>query len=272
MPARFRAMIANLGFDDSSNPWLMVPAGGSNFVLLDGTDRCTLESTAPTVATVAEGVRIGSARMIVVHGRRKGVAHIRVLDGTREVARLEVGVKSRKLVKVSFNFVKDSARHKTSRDPSQTSGWITLMNSILTPQANVKIQQQSARWVTVNQNLGDVVRFSKHLTGVSARQHEWDVVVAKGDGAADFNIFFVWEYEQDITPRTDHTDAGTLGANCIFEDDAGRQVGETLAHETGHFLGCDDTYTSGTVKNLMYGITDTRGRHITKAHANIMNP
>jgi hypothetical protein len=69
-----------------------------------------------------------------------------------------------------------------------------------------------------------------------------------------------------------NTDAGTMGANCIFEDKPGKEVGETLAHETGHFLGAADTDAVAQKPLLMYGITDHRGRRLTKADVNLMNP
>ena len=49
-----------------------------------------------------------------------------------------------------------------------------------------------------------MVRFSSHLEGppdnVAPAQHEWDDLLALADTTADFNVFFVKEYEQDNTP------------------------------------------------------------------------
>jgi len=141
-------------------------------------------------------------------------------------------------------------------------------NEILLNQANVEVIKQNARNVKINQNLGGVVRYSKHITGVAPGEHEWDIVVAKRDNAADLNIFFVWEYEQDNTPNIDNTEAGTLGNNCIFEDNISYQTHETMAHEIGHFLGVDHP-APGLDLLMSPGRTDQR---ISKAHANIMNP
>ena len=124
----------------------------------------------------------------------------------------------------------------------------------------------------VDRDLGAVVRYSSHLKGVLASEHEWGHVVAKRDTSADFNFFFVWEYEQDNSPATDNTDAGALGGTCIFEDAAGTEVAETMSHELGHYLGVGDYYTAATRNWLMYGYTDARGQHIPKDHANKMNP
>ena len=101
---------------------------------------------------------------------------------------------------------------------------------------------------------------------------EWNTVTALGDASADMNYFLVWEYEQDATPTIDDTDAGTLGGNCIFEDNAGFHVGVTMAHELGHFLGRHDHYVVARRLELMYGTTDQRGIHLTKDDVNGMNP
>jgi hypothetical protein len=147
-----------------------------------------------------------------------------------------------------------------------------MINLIYNNQANIEVTQRLARNVTVAQNLGNVVRFTTHLPGVAAAEHEWDDVIATGDASADVNIFLLWEYEQDNTPTADHTDAGHLAGNVLYEDNAGRQTGETMAHEIGHYLGVGDHYINARKRELMYGITDTRGIHLPKAHVNIMNP
>jgi hypothetical protein len=266
------------GFDAKATPpWQMVPAGGSKEVRLMFGPSLALHSTNSAIATAAESRKAHcrvtrNIRYITVKGRQKGRCFIEARDGSVAKARLEVSVKGRKVVRLAFNFVKDTGGHRTSRATASVNGYVQTMNNIYTRQANVKFTVVQTRWVTVNKNLGTVVRFSKHLAGVAAGHHEWDDVIAKRYGAADFNYFFVWEYEQDATPGTDNTDAGALGANCIFEDRAGRQIGETLAHEAGHFLGCRDYYGTGEKSLLMYGYTDTRGRKIAKAHANKMNP
>ncbi len=101
---------------------------------------------------------------------------------------------------------------------------------------------------------------------------EWNTVTALGDAGSDMNYFLVWEYEQDATPTVDNTDAGTLGGNCIFEDNAGRAIGVTMAHEMGHYLGRPDHYDNARKKDLMHGITDERGINLPKADVNGMNP
>ncbi len=267
------------GFDATATPpWQMVPVGFWREVGLSEAAGLTLASTNPAVATAefarqdpASLARAGQ-RKVIVHGHRKGTAFIEARRGSTVVCQLEVGVKASKTVKVAFNFVRDNAGHRTSRALASVDGLLRTMNSIYTPQTYIHIVKRTARWVQVNKNLGRVVRFSSHLAGVPASQHEWDDVVALRDAAAHWNVFFVWEYEQDTTPFRDDTDAGNLGGNCLFEDNAGVEVGETLAHELGHYLGVRDFYGNTQVDWLMYGYTDVRGRFIPKDHANTMNP
>lgn len=273
--AIFQELAPELGFDAGVSPaWFMVPLGGANTCKLVGGAGMTVTSVDTTVAKVVElpGTQSLPIRLLIVQGVKKGSTFLEAKRGSTLVERLEVSVKAKKTVRLGFNFVSDTGGHKTRRTKAETAGYVSVMNSIFLPQVNIEIKEHSSRDVRVPQNLRQVVRFSRHLAGVAARQHEWDAVVAMRDSSADFNIFFVWEYEQDMTPHDDHTDAGTLGGNCIFEDQAGAEVGETLAHETGHFLGCADVYAGGLVKNLMYGITDARGRKIPKTDANVMNP
>lgn len=279
MAASFFALRRLRGFDATANPpWQMVPVGFWREVGLSEAAGLTLSSTNSAVATAefarenpASLARAGN-RKVIVHGHRKGSAVIEARRRSRVVCRLEVGVKASKTVKVAFNFVRDNAGHRTSRALASVDGLVRTMNAIYTPQTYVHIVKRTARWVQVNKNLGRVVRYSAHLAGVPAAQHEWDDVIAHRDNAAHWNVFFVWEYEQDSTPFQDHTDAGNLGGNCLFEDQAGVDVGETLAHELGHYLGVGDFYNSAQTDWLMYGYTDVRGRFIPKDHANTMNP
>lgn len=279
MAASFFALHQLRGFDaTASPPWQMVPVGFWREVGLSEAAGLTLSSTNSAVATAefarenpASLARAGN-RKVIVHGHRKGSAMIEARRSSTVVCRLEVGVKESKTVKVAFNFVRDNAGHQTRRALASVDGLVRTMNAIYTPQTYIHIVKRTARWVEVNKNLGRVVRFSAHLAGVPAAQHEWDDVIAHRDNAAHWNVFFVWEYEQDSTPFQDHTDAGNLGGNCLFEDEAGLDVGETLAHELGHYLGVGDFYNSAQTGWLMYGYTDVRGRFIPKDHANTMNP
>jgi hypothetical protein len=268
MAARFEAVSADSGFDNSVNPWLMVPQGGTNSVRLVDAAGLTVSNTNPTAATFTETAAAGGVRLVQFTGRARGTTFLVVTSGAREVARLEVSVKTKKTVKLVFNYVKDNARHRTTTNPGDETAWVTAINGIMTPQANVEATSINARWVTVPRNLGRVVRWARGLRGVAAAQHEWDVVVALRDPAGDLNIFCVWEYEQDATPLRDDVDAGTLGGNTLVDDSVGQPRGETLAHELGHHLGLADASGAGSRGRLM----SPAGRHITKTEANTMNP
>ena len=262
----------------------MVPKNGDRYIILRDGVGLSLSVTIPGLVTISE-VNLNATpskgrqpsrtndRIIKIHGNTKGNTVLQAKNAAGAVVvKLELGIKDKKTTNVTFNFVKDNAGHKTTRVLSATAQLVATLNYVYNGQANIEIKQKASRWVTIAQNLGQVVRFSSHLPGVPAAQHEWSIVTASGDPTADMNIFFVWEYEQDATPLVDNTDAGTSAANCIFEDNAGVQLGESVAHEIGHFLGCGDHYILARKRELMYGYTDTRGIHIPKQDVNIMNP
>jgi len=165
---------------------------------------------------------------------------------------------------------------KTTRRITDLDPLIAKVNAILGPQANVTIMRKSAAALPVAQNLGRVVRFSRHLEGppdnVDPAQHEWDVLKALGDAAADFNVFFVVEYEDDNTPFHDDTEGGTLASDkmCIFEDEQSHGSAVALAHEAVHNLGIagHDPADNHLMATGRHGI----GRFITKDQANTINP
>ena len=273
------------GFDRYQTPrWQMVPFGGVRYAILRAGAGLTVTVVNNLLVTRTEVKLVSLSptnrqpiqandRFFKIEGKATGSTRIQAKNAAGAIAvDLEVDVKTKKTVNITFNFVKDNAGHQTTRNTANVAQWIRTLNYIYGGQTNTEIKQKLNRWVTVPQNLGTVVRFSSHIPGVPAAEHEWSAVTALGDAAADMNLFFVWEYEQDGTPHADQTDAGTLTNNCIFEDNAGAQVPETLAHEIGHYLGCGDHYLAARKRELMYGITDTRGIHIPKQDANIMNP
>jgi hypothetical protein len=281
--AEFERAFQMQGFDQyQPTRWQMIPNGGTRYMLLRDGAGLTVTSANPGVATVTEVTlaQIPTAnratiraqdRIFKIDGKSWNITTIDAKSGATLAAQLEVDIKNKKTVNIGFNFVRDNAGHRTRRVAASVTHWVAGLNYIYLGQCNIEMKAKSTRTVTAAQDLGQVVRFSSHLPGVPASQHEWSVVTALGDSAADMNIFFVWEYEQDNSPFSDNTDAGTLSNNCIFEDNAGRQIAETLAHEIGHYLGCDDHYIAGRKRELMYGITDVRGIHIPKQDANTMN-
>lgn len=295
MAAKFTSVWPYWGVDDQAtpNPWIMVPQNGLNHVLLrDGagltvrakTGSVTITEITPTnpgpsnpfsyaAVNVARRER---ARLFTIGGTVAGPATVVAVDGRgREQATLDCAIKRQKVVRAAFNFVQDNARHRTKRNVGDADGWLDTINRIFLYQANVWVRKMDARWVQVNQNLGDVVRFvSARLSrnfGIPRAEHEWDVVIAKGLAGADWNVFLVWEYEQDSTPNIDDANAGTLGSNTLCEDKVRANPAETMAHELGHVLGLDDAAGGGTGTWLMSDASRT-GNKIPKQHVNIVNP
>lgn len=266
--ANFAQLAPLIGFDsDPAPPWQMVPTGGARPVFLVNGQGLNVVSTNPRVVTVVElpMTQNISPRLITLAGVAKGNAFIEARNAAGAQARLEVDVKDKKTVRASFNYVRDNAGHTTTRAVADAGQLIRGVNDILLAQANVEMTLHTARPVTVNQNLHRVVMYARHLRNVPRIWHEWDLVTALGDSTADFNVFFVWEYEQDDSPYTDNAEAGTLGANCIFEDNTVQDAAETLAHEFGHFLGCPDVNGAGLLMS-------PAGRRVRKHEVNTMNP
>ena len=275
MNVRFEPVNKYEGFDESAAPnWQMIPKNETRQVKVFNAAGLTLAFTSPGIADFTETADPAdkTVRILTIKGKMKGRTFIEVRSGRVAVKRLEVAVKNLKEVKIAFNFIEDNAGHKTKRTSGEVAAYVTEINDIYQPQTNIKFTNYASHNIKIAKDLGKVVRFSTHLKGVPKKEHEWDLIIAKRDSKANFNIFFVWEYEQDNTPGTDDADAGTIGGNCIFEDDAGSEIGETIAHEIGHYLKRGDTYKSKNSDMLMYGYTDVRGKKITKADANAMNP
>ena len=166
---------------------------------------------------------------------------------------------------------------KTKRKIEDLDKLIAATNVILTPQANVIIKRKSAAPLPIAQDLGRVVRFvGSSLRGpphnVPAAEHEWDILKAAGDATADYNVFFVKEYEQDRSPNHDDADAAALADDkmCVFEDNLGHPASEVLAHETVHALGVHEH--SASSHYLMAKGGRGIGRFIDRAQANVINP
>lgn len=279
MAAEFVKVFTMKGFDKYATPnrWQMVPVGGKRYVALRDGKNLNVSSTVPLlkvteikqseIPTNSDKQSLqASDRIFLLEGLNKGAASVQAKNGTQLVVALDVNTKEKKKVILSFNFVRDSAGHTTNRSQASAAKWVNEMHYIYNGQANIQPTLRAARAVTVAADMGDQVMWS------AGTASEWVKVTALGDAAADMNFFMVWEYEQDTTPGIDNTDAGALGGNCIFEDAAGKQVSETMAHEMGHFLGCPDQYEVTRKRELMYGYTDVRGAHLSKIDINIMNP
>jgi hypothetical protein len=287
MAIRFTPRQVNHGFDRSTSPkWQMVPVGGTRTLTVHGAAGLVPRVVNPdpanpalTIATVAAGrdVRLTlTGGLVAGHAIVEWVPSAAFVGPATNDFSLDVSVKAEKQVQTAFHYVDDGHRQKTTRRIADLDPLIAKVNAILGPQANVTIIRKSAAALPVAQNLGDVVRFSSHLQGppdnVAPAQHEWDVLKALGDATADFNVFFVVEYEQDNTPYHDDADAGTIAADkmCIFEDNVGNDTATTFAHETVHNLGIPGHDASN--RHLMATGRNGLGRFITRDQANTINP
>lgn len=268
MATHFTEIQQNDGFDSFATPnWQMVPVGGSKMVLVWDATSLNIHSSDSGIATVRVSRFLGLTHLTIT-GVRAGNCQIRVGLGPLFDAVLDVAVKTKKTVRTAFHYVDDGRVQKTARRIADLNDLITAANRILLPQANIEISRHRAAVLPIAQNLRQVVRFSSHLPGVAARQHEWDIVTGHADRTADFNVFFVKEYEQDRTPLRDDTEAGTLGGSCIFEDNTVDPAGLVLAHELLHHLGVDHTNNR---RDLMFDGSPS-GSFIPKDHANTANP
>jgi hypothetical protein len=272
---KFMELHSNDGLDPNASPrpWLMVRHTSQKLLRLQGlparTRKVVLTPDKPNIVDVS--FANGIAR---IRGTGVGTCTVSVeIDGVIDLdSMLDVNVKAMKTVKASFYFVSDNAHHKTTRNKSIVDGLISRLNLIHLPQNNVHFTKGEVKALPIGQDLGPVVRWAKNLPGVPNSEDEWDLLVGLRDSDADWTVFFVWEYESDTTPNTDNTDAGTLNGITVFEDSAGTKIGDTLAHEAGHFLGAPDRTSEAEKGLLMFGITDRRGTKINKVDANRMNP
>ncbi len=252
-------------------PWQMVPIGGSKIVSVINASQ--VASVTSRNVNVARVLFLGTA--VQIFGISHGTTLIKLRDANgRVLARLDVSVKRRKTVRTSFFFVEDNSGNKTSRPRSDVDAALDGMNDVWLSQANVEFVEKTVKFpLSFKRNFGTEVRFTSHLPGVAIAQHEWDIVVAKRDFGADFNIFFVTDYEDDVNPNTDNADAGTLShqKSCLCDDSlTGHGLGIVLAHEAGHNMGLDhDTASPANLMGLAPLDTDKK---VTRRQVDIVNP
>jgi hypothetical protein len=286
MSIRFSPQVMAQGFDNFSTPkWQMVPmTGGVRVLEISGHGKLVPRVRAAADVLTAVQTASGSKTILTLTGGKNAgkafvewVPDLKFVGAVDTAFTLEVSVKALKTINTAFHYVDDGRKQKTKRQIADLDAMIAGANLILTPQANLKLARKSAAALPIAQNLGDVVRFSSHLTGppdnVPIAQHEWDDLFAKVDATADFNVFFVKEFEIDATPYIDDSaEAGTVATDkmCIFEDRVIRPASEVLAHETVHLLGIGD-HSSNNWHLIASGAT-RKGRWINRDQANTVNP
>ncbi len=266
------------GFDDTETPpWLVVPANNppnQNTVKVKIEPRSAASQIYFTVddpgkATVSSNQVFAALQTLTLTGLTKGhtVLHARFGSASGHICTtVNICVRDKKVIVVDFHYMQDTVGHHTTRLMADVDALVSTMNSIWTPQANVVFQKGNVDNPTVGTNLGDVVEW--YPTNPA---NEWDdIVTFRSDSTPD--LFFVWEYEQDGTPDTDDTDAAELHGDILFEDQAGVEVGETIAHELGHYLGVNPSDYLTHQNQLMHAFTDIRGRKIIHAQVDQANP
>ncbi|MEM1050353.1 MAG: peptidoglycan-binding domain-containing protein [Pseudomonadota bacterium] len=264
--ARFEASAPLNGFDHNATPrWQMVPKDGSKVVRLMGGESLTVVPLNPSICTVHEVERCFThgGREFVLRGVLAGQTQIAAMHGGVVACRLDVHVKSERVVTMAFHYVSDTGGHATTRAPGGLPALFNYARRILSDQINVTLRQVAVHpSVRVDQDLGEIIVWA---------DGEWDPVVAHRDSSADLNVFFVWEYNTRL--RTgDDAEAGTLRAegNCLMEDNIGyANHAWTLAHEIGHYLGHRGHTARGA--DLLMSPSRTNNR-INKAMTAIMNP
>jgi peptidoglycan hydrolase-like protein with peptidoglycan-binding domain len=251
------------GYDASTAPdWLVVPTGGrrrAQVTLTPANAVPAYTSVAPGVATVAP-----TPEGVVVTGVADGNTEIRVQEGATVLDRLRIEVKDRRDRTVDYHFMSDTVpapgpNHSTTRAPGDEVDMTSGLNQMWERQANVRFRTGVVDSPQVATNLGGQVLWT------ATPANEWPTIVAFGTGG-DYNVFLVWEYEQDATPLVDNTNAGTTAPNTLLEDNECAD-GLTLAHEAGHFLGA--THAMGGVMN---GCPGANRQRVTKQMADAVNP
>lgn len=240
-------------FDENAHPpWLMMPNGELFMITLYNGDDTDVSIVSPAMAKLEEVLdatprkqsngtlktpaRIKNMRDFRLTGLMSGTTFIEARKDGRLLARLEVNVTEPIPFTVTFNYVSDNAGHRTTRDISTLDDLIIKANFYLTSSANIKIIKHNARALPFDRNLGRVVQY----------RTVWDIIASKRDKTATFNIFFVWEYEQDDTLDHDDADAAAMQRVCMFEDDCS-DPHLTLVHELIHLMGLPHYKKAGYV-------------------------
>lgn len=250
------------GYDDSTAPhWMVVPENGRRHARVLPTPvaaQPAYVSNSPAVATVEP-----TADGVAVTGVADGHTTVDAREGAVTLATINVEVKRRLDHSVDFHFMSDSAvpPNATTRAAASADALAATINRVWERQANVRFLRGTVDSPVIPGDLGGQVLWTATLP------NEWDTVVAFRTGA-DYNVFLVWEYEQDATPLVDDANAGTLD-NCTLLEDNECGDALTVAHEAGHFLNMAMPHTAA---GIMSGCGGADRRRVRKAIADLVNP
>lgn len=178
---------------------------------------------------------------------------------------LDLTVLVPKVVTVACHFVEDQKKHKTTRKPGDEKAMIAEVNRVFKPQANLTFAVIHSQPLPAKEDWGNPVTYKEMGGEFLPLLRNYSLKTAR------INVFFVWDYE----PGKGDTDAevDNIGGNAvIFEDNAGRDVGLSLAHEFAHNLGLPHRETRKEL--VMWPYTDDRGGVLEKdqiltAHAKV---
>lgn len=256
-------------------PWKMAPAYGRTAVrIVQGagwklltSDRGIVDFIDPdSNRNVDELIVTENDTPITLAGHMPGPATVWGEDiyGTVR-ALLQVSVLEPKVVRVAVHYVEDSAKHKTTRVPGEEKALLAIVNGVYQPQANITFQCIHAAPLKTKEDWGNPVTYKEMGGEFLPLLHNYALKSAR------INLFFVWDYE----PGSGDTDAevdNIGGDSVIFEDNAGKDTGLSLAHEFGHNLGLPHRETRKEL--VMWPFTDQRGGvlerdQILTAHAKV---
>jgi len=169
---------------------------------------------------------------------------------------LEVAVLEKQTVQVAFHYVSDKF-HATTRKVGDEGPMLDEANRVFNRQANVFFVNKNATPLPLKEDLGDPV------TNATLGGEKLPKLKTLADPGARIDVFYVWNFQtsasstRDVDARVDDIP----GRVVVFEDNAGRDVGLSLAHEFGHCLGLEHDKSSKTL--VMFPTTDQRGGLLT---------
>ncbi|MCK4623495.1 MAG: DUF4157 domain-containing protein [Desulfuromonadales bacterium] len=251
------------GYDDRPAPnWLVVPQDGRRHARV----RPNPANARPTYRSQSNAIAEVDATPdgLAVTGIADGNTVVEAREGVNVLDTLRVEVKRRLDRTVDYHFMSDSAApvpNATTRAPASANTLTSTINRIWERQANTRFRTGVVDSPVVPGDLGGQVLWNAHPP------NEWNTITAFATGG-NYNVFLVWEYEQDATPAVDDTNAGTLGGSTLLEDNECADA-LTVAHEAGHFLNMGMPHTAD---GIMSGCPGADRRRVRKGIADQVNP